>query len=312
MKGCLNKRQSAITSQVIEWPHRVRDHTGNRGPSIVAPSTLASPKGREAGFAHLLKTWRQMRRLSQLDLAMSSGVSQRHVSFLESGRANPSRAMILQLSEALRVPLRERNVWLTAAGFAPIFKSSPLDDPQMSQVMAAVRMMLANHEPFPAVALDRAWNVLIGNATFNWMSNLMGAELWTRVGGGSVRNLMRLFFHPDGIRPFVTNWKTVAPVLWCRAQREAEECGGQEMQQVLSELGPFQDADTLRAGRDTPLLPVLPLQMVKEGVRISLFTVIATFGTAQDVTTDELRIESMFPADEATESLFRNARVPAG
>src|SRR5476649_3060071 len=115
--------------------------------------------GRDSGFPLLLRSWRQKRRLSQLDLALSSGVSQRHVSFLESGRAKPSRSMILQLSETLEVPLRERNEWLTAAGFAPIFRARPLDDPQMGQVMAAVRMMLENHEPFPAVAIDRAWNI---------------------------------------------------------------------------------------------------------------------------------------------------------
>jgi transcriptional regulator with XRE-family HTH domain len=105
--------------------------------------------GGESGFPQLLKTWRQRRRLSQLGLALSSGASQRHVSFLELGRAKPSRSMILQLSETLEVPLRERNEWLTAAGFAPIFRARPLDDPQMNQVMGAVRMMLKSHEPFP-------------------------------------------------------------------------------------------------------------------------------------------------------------------
>ena len=115
----------------------------------------------ETGFSRLLRDWRQRRHLSQLDLALSSGVSQRHVSFLESGRANPSRAMILQLSETLDVPLRDRNDWLTAAGFAPIFRHRALDDPQMDQVMNAVRMMLKVHEPYPAIALDRAWCALV-------------------------------------------------------------------------------------------------------------------------------------------------------
>ena len=119
-------------------------------------STLNTNAGTERGFPLLLKAWRHKRRLSQLELALSSGVSQRHVSFLESGRARPSRSMILQLSETLEVPLRERNDWLTAAGFAPIFKERPLDHPQMQRVMNAVRMMLTNHEPFPALAVDRA------------------------------------------------------------------------------------------------------------------------------------------------------------
>ena len=253
-------------------------------------------------FPHLLKHWRQRRRLSQLDLALSSGVSQRHVSFLESGRAKPSRGMILQLSETLEVPLRDRNDWLTAAGFAPVFKARPLDDPQMSQVMSAVRMMLANHAPFPALAVDRAWNIRLANAPFERMGALLGDDVWNRIGG-TERNLMRLFFHPQGIKPFVTNWKAIAPLLWYRAQREAETLGGQEMKQVLSELSPYHD--TLWSSEDAALVPVMPLEISKDGLRISLFTVISTFGTAQDVTADELRIESLFPADEATERLFR-------
>ena len=269
-------------------------------------STLERPIGGEGGFPHLLKTWRQRRRLSQLDLALSSGVSQRHVSFLESGRARPSRNMILQLSEALAVPLRERNDWLIAAGFAPVFRSRPLDDPQMRQVMSAVRMMLTNHAPFPAIAIDRAWNIRMSNAPFDMVSAMIGEDVWTRVGGPQ-RNLMRLFFHPNGIKPYVTNWTAIAPLLWHRAQREADTLGGREMKQVLAELGQHHDADTLWAADDAALVPVLPLEIEKDGARISLFTVIATFGTAQDVTADELRIEILFPADDATERLFRGA-----
>ncbi|HVP83653.1 MAG TPA: helix-turn-helix transcriptional regulator [Rhizomicrobium sp.] len=271
----------------------------------MSQSTLKRPTAGEDAFPHLLKAWRQKRRLSQLDLALSSGVSQRHVSFLESGRAKPSRSMILQLSETLEVPLRERNDWLTAAGFAPIFRARPLDDPEMNQVMAAIRMMLANHEPFPAVAVDRAWTIRLSNAPFDMLTGMIGPDLWERVGGG--RNLMRLFFHPRGIRPFVTNWSAIAPLLWHRAQREAEAIGGQEMKAILLDLSQYQDADTLWAAEDAALVPVLPLEILKDGMRVSLFTVIATFGTAQDVTADELRIESFFPADKATEQLFRNA-----
>jgi transcriptional regulator with XRE-family HTH domain len=269
--------------------------------------TSLQPRGADASpFAHLLKTWRQKRRMSQLELALESGVSQRHVSFLESGRAKPSRSMILQLSETLEVPLRERNDWLVAAGFAPVFRARPLDDPQMNQVMTAVRMMLANHEPFPAIAIDRAWNIRLANRPFEMMTSMMGADVWTRVGGPE-RNLMRLFFHPNGVKPMVANWQAIAPLLWHRARREAETLGGQEMKAVLADLSQYQNADTLWAAEEAALVPVLPLEMQKDGLRISLFTVIATFGTAQDVTADELRIESFFAADEATEKLFRAA-----
>lgn len=269
-------------------------------------STVDARPAAAAAFPKLLKTWRQKRRMSQLELSLSSGVSQRHVSFLESGRAKPSRSMILQLSETLEVPLRERNDWLVAAGFAPVFRSRPLDDPQMGQVMSAVRMMLANHEPFPAIAIDRAWNIRLSNKPFDMLSGMMGGDVWERVGGPQ-RNLMRLFFHPSGIKPFVANWAAIAPLLWHRARREADALGGQEMKAVLAELSQFQDADTLWSAEDAALVPVLPLEVDKDGMRVSLFTVIATFGTAQDVTADEMRIESFFPADKATEQLFRAA-----
>ena len=228
------------------------------------------------------------------------------MSFLESGRAKPSRGMILQLSETLEVPLRERNDWLVAAGFAPVFRARPLDDPQMGQVMNAVRLMLANHEPFPAIAIDRAWNIRLANRPFEMLVALLGEDVWSRVGGAE-RNLMRLVFHPNGIRPLIANWSEIAPLLWQRARREADALGGQEMKAVLAELGHYQDAETLWAAEETALVPVLPLELQRDGVRVSLFTVIATFGTAQDVTADELRIESFFPADEATEQLFRQA-----
>ena len=272
----------------------------------MSSSALERSTGGDNGFPLLLKTWRQKRRLSQLELALSSGVSQRLVSFLEFGRAKPSRSMILQLSETLEVPLRERNDWLTAAGFAPIFRARPLGDPQMNQIMNAVQMMLTNHEPFPAVAIDRGWNIRLANKAFDMMSTMLGSDLWQRVGG-TQRNLMRLFFHPHGIKPHVTNWSAISPLLWHRAQREAEAFGGHEMKRVLTELSEYQDAGTLWAAEDAAMVPVLPLEIEKGGVHISLFTVIATFGTAQDVTADELRIESLFPADAATETLFRAA-----
>jgi transcriptional regulator with XRE-family HTH domain len=275
---------------------------GETALSVSTPERAAS----DSGFPSLLREWRRKRRLSQLDLALTSGVSQRHVSFLESGRANPSRGMILQLSETLDVPLRERNAWLTAAGFAPLFRTRTLDDPQMGQVMSAVRMMLSAHEPFPALALDRAWNVRMSNRSFDLLGGLLGEDIWERIGGDQ-RNLMRLFFHPRGIRPLVTNWDAVGPLIWRRAQREADQLGGQEMQGVLADLAPYQDAEVLWSAAGAALVPVLPFNLRVGDLAISMFAIIATLGTAQDVTADELRIETLFPADAATEALFRAA-----
>jgi len=271
----------------------------------VSPSILQPPCPDTQKFPHLLRIWRRKRRLSQLELALESGVSQRHLSFLESGRAKPSRAMILQLSESLAVPLRERNDWLMAAGFAPLFRARPLDDPQMNQVLSAVRMMLQNHEPYPAVAIDRAWNIRLSNGPFDRLVEGLCGNVWARLGTGP-RNMMRLFFHPEGIRPWVANWAMAGPLVWHRACREAESNGSQEMQALLEELSPHLETGTLSLPDEADLLPVLPLILEREGQRFSFFTVIATFGTAQDITADDLRIESLFPADEATERLFQD------
>ncbi len=275
-------------------------------------TTGTSRPAKDDGFPRLLRDWRRRRRLSQLDLALMSGVSQRHVSFLESGRANPSRQMILQLSETLEVPLRDRNDWLAAGGFAPLYRTRTLDDPQMSQVMGAVRMMLSAHEPFPAAAVDRAWNVRMANTAFDrlvdMLSAMTGGDVWVRVGGGQ-RNLMRLFFHPLGVRSLVANWAVVGPLIWRRAQREAEMYGGQEMTAVLADLKPHQDADVLWSAADAALVPVLPFNLRLADLEISMFAIISTLGTPQDVTADELRIETLFPADPRTETLFRNLKT---
>lgn len=266
--------------------------------------------GPETGFSGLLRLWRQKRRLSQLDLALTAGVSQRHVSFLESGRANPSRNMILQLTETLEVPLRDRNAWLTAAGFAPLFRTRTLDDPQMGQVLAAVRMMLNAHEPFPAVALDRAWNARMSNAAFDRLTGMLGEDIWRRTGCGDERNLMRLFYHPEGIRGLVVNWSAIGPLVWQRARREAETVAGAEMKAVLDDLAPFQEPEVLWSHTDTALVPVMPFVLQLGALRLSMFVVVATFGTAQDVTADELRLETLFPADPETEAWFRAIARP--
>jgi transcriptional regulator with XRE-family HTH domain len=284
------------------------NYLGGYCKALVRPATIfdMNPDAPAGGFPHLLRSWRRKCRLSQLQLALAAGVSQRHLSFLESGRAQPSRAMILLLSQTLEVPLRDRNAWLVSAGFAPVFPARPLEDPRMAQVLAAVHLMLANHAPFPALAVDRAWNIRLANPPFERLAALLGADLWARTGGPE-RNLLRAFFHPNGLRPLVANWPAIAPLLWHRAVREAAASGGEAVQRLLADLAPYQDDATLSLSEDNALVPVLPVVLEKEGLRLSLFTVISTFGTAQDVTAEEIRIESLFPADEATSRFFREA-----
>jgi hypothetical protein len=214
--------------------------------------------------------------------------------------------MILRIGETLNLSLRERNEWLMAAGFAPLFRARHLDDPQMQQIMAALRWTLTNHEPFPAVAVDHAWNLRLANSSFEHLIAILNPEIWQCLGGGQ-RNLMRLFFHPRGVRPFVANWNAIAPLLWCRALREAASAAGQEVRGIIDELRPYHDHSLLDSAGDAALLPVLPLILEQNGLRISLFSVISTFGTAQDVTAEELRIETFFPADDSTRALFATA-----
>jgi transcriptional regulator with XRE-family HTH domain len=257
-----------------------------------------------SGFPDRLKAWRTRRRLSQLELALTCSVSQRHLSFLESGRSRPSRQMILQLSEALDVPLRDRNDWLLAAGFAPVFAEHALDDPRLRQVMQAVEHMLAAHAPYPAVAIDRTWTVRLANPPFERMLSLLGMSATP----DRPANLLRILFAPDGIKRYVSNWNAIAPMLWQRALRESQALGGEEVQQLLKELAPGQEALTLGVDEEMALIPVLPLRLEIDGLALAFISVISTFGTAQDITTGELRMETFFPADTATQQFFESLR----
>ncbi|MEM6710427.1 MAG: helix-turn-helix transcriptional regulator [Pseudomonadota bacterium] len=266
--------------------------------STTSAARNASPA--RTRFAALLRDWRRRRRLSQQTLALDAGVSQRHLSFLESGRSQPSREMILKLCESLDVPLRERNPWLVAAGFAPLYRARGLDDPQMAQVSRAVTLMLDNHSPYPALAMDRRWQLYRANRPFMQMLALLTGNSLSEADPAAI-NLLELFFSPGGIRPLVSNWDAIAPLLWRRAEREAEELQDLTMRSTLATLGRSLDVAGLRRDADAPLVPVLPLTLAVGGLELSLFTVISTFGTAQDVHAEELRIECFFPADEATE-----------
>lgn len=237
--------------------------------------------------------------MSQLALSLDAGVSARHLSFVESGRASPSREMVVLLAEVLDIPLRARNDLLLAAGFAPLYREASHDLLGSVHVHKAVNLILANQDPYPAVVMDRHWNLVTANK---------GAERFfgrlvdlSEVGASA--NVLRLMFDPHALRPYVLNWEETAVMLIERARREAV-CGvvDPELRMLLDELesmgGP--------PGRDSPVdarsseLPVLPVEFEKDGVRERYFSTITTLGTPQDVTLQELRIECFFPADEDT------------
>lgn len=261
-------------------------------------------------FSSALRYWRGKRGCSQLQLSAVSAVSQRHISFLESGRAQPSKELILKLGIALDVPLRQRNVMLLAAGFAPAYQERSLSDPELGAVRRALDFMLAQQAPFPGLVVDRLWNLQMYNEPaarlMRWLMDMPDAH---PIPGGGALNVLRLMLDPAALRQYVVNWQEVGADLLHWIQREAMGDGpGSEATRMLAELSAMPGMDGLGAGisLERRTLPFLPLAIGKDGVELNLFTTITTLGTPHDVTVHELRIEAFFPADDKTEAWFRS------
>jgi transcriptional regulator with XRE-family HTH domain len=258
-------------------------------------------------FGSRLRWWRARRGLSQLDLAGAAGTSQRHVSFLESGRAQPSREMALRLAAALDVPLRQQNALLLAAGYAPAWRESDLTAPELAAVNQALDHMLAQQEPFPAVVVDRRWNLLRANVGAGWLTAFLTGPSPAPAATGTV-NLAEWLMSPDGLRPLLVNWEEVAIYFLRGVQADAIADGTQETTDLLQRLLAYPGVPALShvpALEDLPS-PVLAMHFRKGQTSLRLFTTIATLGTPQDVTVQELRIECFFPADEATAQVFKD------
>jgi transcriptional regulator with XRE-family HTH domain len=259
----------------------------------------------------LLRAWRTARRYSQLELAEETQVSQRHLSFLESGRANPSREMVTHLAQVLNVPLRERNELLVAAGYAPVYPERALGDADMAAIRQALETTLQHHEPYPALVVDRQWNVVLRNAAVDRLVGLLGepARVWKRVDPSGGRNLMRLTLHPEGLQPLVADWPDAATAILVRLQAEVRaNPANTELRALLEDLCALPgvpSTDHVFAAAPTMQVPVLPLRLRKEGVTLELFSMVCTFGTAMDLTADELRLELLFPSDEVTARFLR-------
>jgi transcriptional regulator with XRE-family HTH domain len=260
-------------------------------------------------FGPMLRAWRRRRGASQLSLALQSGVSQRHVSFLESGRARPSREMVVQLSTALDVPLRQRNAMLLAAGFAPAYRESNLTAPELTPVRQAIDRMLKQQEPYPAVVIDRLWNLLDANEAANAFTVFLSEGLPPPPPPGKQPNLLRNLLDPKGLRPKLANWEEVARYLVSTTYAEILADGGEpKALAFIEEVMAYPDVPTsfrkLRFEDRPP--PVLTLDFIVGGKSLSVFTTIATLGTPQDVTLQEVRIECFFPADDRSDALFRS------
>jgi transcriptional regulator with XRE-family HTH domain len=235
------------------------------------------------------------RRLSQLDLALEAGVSTRHLSFVETGRAKPSQEMVLHLAEQLQVPLRDRNQLLLAAGYAPRYGARSLDDPEMWPVRDALGHVLAGHEPYPALAVDVGWNLLASNGALGVLLEGVAPELLV-----PPVNCMRLALHPDGLAPRILNLGEWRAHLLHRLERQLALTGDERVaalqDEVLGYPGPPRPEHSPPAGGDV----MVGLELASEHGDLSFFSTVTTFGTAVDITVSELSIEAFFPADEQT------------
>jgi transcriptional regulator with XRE-family HTH domain len=251
----------------------------------------------------LIRQWRQRRRLSQLDLASEADISARHLSFVETGRSLPSRGMVLRLAERLQVPLRERNRLLHAAGYAPLFRERPLDDPDLRAARVAIDMLLAAQEPFPALAVDRHWTMVAANRpVLGLLGSIEDASLLQ-----PPVNVLRLSLHPRGLAPRIVNLAQWRGHLLARLHHQVEVSADPVLDALLDELralplaGPGQDA-----APDDGAGIVVPLRLASPAGVLNLISTTTVFGTPVDVTLAELAIESFFPADEFTAQALRN------
>jgi transcriptional regulator with XRE-family HTH domain len=253
-----------------------------------------------------LREWRQRRRMSQLDLALEAEISTRHLSFVETGKAQPSREMVLNLCDRLEVPLRERNTLLVAAGYAPVFPQRTLEDPALQQARAAVDLVLKGHEPYPALAIDRHWTMVAANrAVAPLLAGVQQALLAPPV------NVLRLSLHPEGLAPRIANLAEWRAHLLERLRQQIEITADATLIALREELrGLPAPISRTPPPADRFAGVVVPLQLVSEGGTLSFLSTTTVFGTPVDVTLSELAIESFFPADAATAQAMQ--RLVAG
>jgi transcriptional regulator with XRE-family HTH domain len=249
----------------------------------------------------LLREWREQRRLSQLELAIQADISARHLSFVETGRSAPSREMVLYLAEQLDVPLRERNHLLLAAGYAPVYSSAALDAPQTAAVRAAVRQLLTGHEPYPAVVVDRWWNLVEANASVALFTEGVAPELLAPPA-----NVLRASLHPDGLAPRIVNLGEWRAHLLGRLRRQVALTADPTLAELYDELSAYPcDCPAAAVELPGPADIVIPLRIRHGGRELAFFSTVATFGTPLDITVAELVIESFFPADRDTAAALR-------
>lgn len=249
----------------------------------------------------LVRSWREQRRLSQLDLAIEAEISQKHLSFIENGRAAPSRDMVITLADHLDVPLRDRNALLLAAGFAPIYRDRPLDDPALVQARAAIDQLLKAHEPFPALTVDRHWTLVAANGAVPALLSGVDPELVK-----SPANVIRLSLHPRGLAPLIVNLPEWRSHLIERLRRQHRITRDPAIEALLKEVSAYPGGSQRKAeaGSQNDAV-VVPLRLRTHGGVLSLLSTVTVFGTAVDIALSELSLEAFYPADEATAAALR-------
>jgi transcriptional regulator with XRE-family HTH domain len=263
-------------------------------------TAIATRVDQRPGVGNLLRDWRQRRRLSQLELASGSGVSTRHVSFVETGRSRPSRELVLHLAEHLEVPLRERNALLLAAGYAPAFPAADITGPELAPVRSALEQLIERHEPSPAVVVDRHWNLIFGNAAIGVFLELIDPGLLVPPA-----NTIRATLHPQGLGPHLLNFDQYATHLVQRLRRQLLVTGDEGTRTLLEEVSGYPGVPGAEDGHALGVDDlVLPLRLRTRHGELAFFTTIATLGTATDVTLEELSIELFYPLDDHTRGVL--------
>jgi transcriptional regulator with XRE-family HTH domain len=259
-----------------------------------------------SGLGDLLRYWRDVRGMSQLDLSLEAGISQRQISFIESGRSVPGRDTLLTLAQTLDVPLRERNALLLASGYAPMYSEAPWSAQEMNGVIRALERVVRQHEPFPAIVMDRHWNVLMTNdAAPRFFGSFI--DMAARQGP---RNMLHLMFDPHGMRPHMAHWEELARSLLQRVQRESVghvlDAGTTRLlDELLAYPGVPQDWRAHHEPSAAPAMPVIPMVFSRGPQVLRYFSLVTTVGTPQSVAAQELRLECMFPADDETDAHHR-------